>query len=123
MINPAGTVSQGVVNYLVRIDLSPTKDPLKIDMTSNGRVILDRHANVLAVPGAAIRTDPKGGYYVNVLDSAGEAQRVDVTTGYTDGGVTEVSGNLQPGERVYLSQPPVRQTGGPNFFGIRLGGG
>ena len=56
LINPAGTVSQGVVNYLVRADLDPTKDPLKIDMTANGRVILDEHANVLAVPGAAIRT-------------------------------------------------------------------
>ena len=123
LINPAGTVSQGVVNYLVRIDLNPTKDPLKLDMTANGRVILDEHANVLAVPGAAIRTDPQGGYYVDVLDSAGEAQRVDVTTGYSDGDLTEVSGNLQPGDRVYLSQPPVRQTGGPNLFGIRLGGG
>jgi HlyD family secretion protein len=123
LINPAGTVSQGVVNYLVRIDLNPTQDPLKLDMTANGRVILDEHANVLAVPSAAVRTDPKGGYYVNVLDAAGEAQRVDVATGYTDGSLTEVSGNLQPGDRVYLSQPPVRQTGGPNLFGIRLGGG
>ena len=70
LINPAGTVSQGVVNYLVRADLNPTKSPLKIDMTANGRVVLDTHSNVLAVPGAAIRTDPKGGYYVNVIDTA-----------------------------------------------------
>jgi HlyD family secretion protein len=123
LINPAGTVSQGVVNYLVSIDLNPTQDPLKLDMTANGRVILDEHANVLAVPGAAIRTDPQGGYYVNVLDAAGEAQRIDVTTGYSDGDLTEVAGDLQPGDRVYLSQPPARQTGGPNVFGIRLGGG
>jgi HlyD family secretion protein len=123
VINPAGTVSQGVVNYLVRADLKPTQAPLKIDMTANGRVILDMHRNVLAVPGAAIRTDPKGGYYVNVVDTTGNAVRVDVTTGYTDGGETEVSGDLQPGDRVYLSTPPTRQSGGPNLFGIRLGGG
>ena len=124
LINPAGTVSQGVVNYLVRADLNPTKDPLKIDMTANGRVILDTHRNVLAVPGGAIRTDPKGGYYVNVVDTNGAALRVDVTTGYSDGGLTEVSGDLQPGDRVYLSEPPLRQQGGgPNLFGIRLGGG
>ena len=55
VINPAGTVSQGVVNYLVRVDLDPTKDPLRIDMTANGRVILDTHANVLAVPVRRIR--------------------------------------------------------------------
>jgi multidrug efflux pump subunit AcrA (membrane-fusion protein) len=124
LINPAGTVSQGVVNYLVRIDLNPTQDPLKLDMTANGRVILDTHHNVLAVPGAAIRSDPKGGYYVNIVDANGEPFRVDVTTGFTDGSLTEVSGDLQPGDRVYLSQPPVRQQGGgPNLFGIRLGGG
>lgn len=123
LINPAGTVSQGVVNYLVRADLKPTKDPLKIDMTANGRIILDMHSNVLAVPGAAVRADPKGGYYVNVMDTTGDAVRVDVTTGYSDGGLTEVSGDLQPGDRVYLSAPPTRQGGGPNLFGIRLGGG
>ncbi len=123
LIAPAGTVSQGVVNYLVRIDLNSTKDPLKIDMTANGRVILDTHSNVLAVPGAAVRTDPKGGYYVNVLDSSGAAQRVDVTTGFTDSDLTEVTGNLQPGERVYLSEPPAPQARGTNLFGIRLGGG
>jgi HlyD family secretion protein len=124
LINPAGTVSQGVVNYLVRADLNPTKSPLKIDMTANGRVVLDTHSNVLAVPGAAIRTDPKGGYYVNVLDTAtGEPVRVDVTTGFTDGGLTEVSGDLQPGDRVYLSTPPAtQQRGGPGLFGIRIGG-
>ncbi len=123
LINPAGTVSQGVVNYLVRADLNPTKSPLKIDMTANGRVVLDMHSNVLAVPGAAIRTDPKGGYYVNVLDTTGNAVRVDVTTGFTDGGLTEVSGDLQPRDQVYLSAPPTRATGGTNLFGIRLGGG
>jgi HlyD family secretion protein len=125
LMNPAGTVSQGVVNYLVSADLNPTRTPLKIDMTANGRIILDEHSNVLAVPGAAVRSDPKGGYYVNVLDTAtGEPVRVDVTTGYTDGGLTEVSGDLQPGDRVYLSQPPAQQQrgGGPGLFGIRIGG-
>jgi HlyD family secretion protein len=124
LINPAGTVSQGVVNYLVRIDLNPTQDPLKLDMTANGRVILDTHPNVLAVPGAAIRSDPKGGYYVNIVDTNGDPFRVDVITGYSDGSLTEVNGDLQSGDRVYLNEPPVRQQGGgPNLFGIRLGGG
>ena len=123
IVNPAGTVSQGVVNYLVRIDLNPTKDPVKLDMTANGRVILDTHQNVMAVPAAAIRTDPKGGYYVNIVDSNGDPFRVDVTTGYTDGNLTEVNGDLQPGDRVYLSQPPATpQRGGPGLFGIRIGG-
>jgi len=120
-IDPAGTISQGVVYYNVRVNLDPTQDPLLADMSANVRVILDTHANVLAVPGGAVRSDNKG-YYVNVVGANGDAQRVDVTTGYTDGDLTEVSGNLQRGEQVYISEPPARQQGGFNLFGIRLGG-
>ncbi len=122
-INPAGTVSQGVVNYLVNVDLNPTTAALKLDMSANTRIILDQHTNVLAVPGAAVRTDAQG-YYVTAMDQSGNSQRVDVTTGYTDSGLTEVSGNLQAGERVYLSAPPTQQQNrGVNLFGVRLGGG
>ncbi|MBI5564413.1 MAG: efflux RND transporter periplasmic adaptor subunit [Chloroflexi bacterium] len=122
-INPAGTVSQGVVNYGVQVDLDPAKAALRIDMTANVRIILDTHADVLAVPGGAIRSDPAtNGYYVNVVNDSGEAQRVDVVTGYTDGDLTEISGDVQPGAQVYLSEPPAQQQGGFNMFAIRAGG-
>jgi HlyD family secretion protein len=122
-IYPAGTVSQGVVNYFVNVDLQPTTATLKLDMSANTRIILDEHANVLAVPGAAVRSDAQG-YYVNVEDQSGNPTRVDVTTGFTDGNLTEVSGNLQPGERVYLSEPPAQQQNrGFGLFGVRVGGG
>jgi HlyD family secretion protein len=121
-IDPAGTVNQGVVYYLTRVNLDPAQEPLLLDMTSNVQVIIDTHANVLAVPGSAIRSEPQGGYYVNVVDANGEALRVDVTTGYTDGDLTEVSGDLQRGEQVYLSEPPVRQQQGSGLFGgLRIG--
>jgi RND family efflux transporter MFP subunit len=124
-IDPAGTVSQGVVNYLVNVDLNPTTTTLRMDMSANVRIILDEHSNVLAVPGGAVRQDAQG-YYVNTVDqTTGNAVRVNVTTGYTDGNLTEVSGNLQPNERVYISAPPAAQArgGGLNLFGLRLGGG
>jgi HlyD family secretion protein len=122
-IDPAGTVSQGVVNYLVNVNLNPTTAMLRLDMTANVRIIRDTHANVLAVPGGAIRQD-KQGYYVNTVDpTTGNAVRVNVTTGYTDGDLTEVEGNLQPGERVYISAPPTQTRGGGfSPFGIRVGG-
>jgi HlyD family secretion protein len=123
-INPSATVSQGVVNYLVNVDLNPTTATLRLDMSANVRIILETHANVMAVPGGAIRSDAQG-YYVNVVDQSGtDATRIDVTTGLTDGDLTEVSGNLQPNEAVYISAPPTRQQGGGfGLFGIRLGGG
>ena len=122
-IDPAGTISQGVVNYAVRVDLDPTEASLRIDMTANVRVILDTHAGVLAVPGGAIRNDGNV-YYVNVVDANGQAQRVDVTTGYTDGDLTEVSGDLQEGQSVYIGEPAQteQQQSGFNLFGIRIGG-
>jgi HlyD family secretion protein len=116
-IDPAGTVNQGVVYYKTRIDLDPTDEPLLIDMTANARIILDTHADVLAVPGGAIRSDPQGGYYINVVTEDGTAQRVDVTTGYTDGDLTEVSGDLQLGQLVFLSEPTTQpQQQGAGMF-------
>jgi HlyD family secretion protein len=123
-IDPAGTISNGVVNYTIRITLDPTEAALRTNMTSDARVVLDTHSNVLAVPGTAIRQDATG-YYVNVVGSDGTAQRVDVTTGYTDGDQTEVTGNLQAGEQVYISEPTTtsqQQGPGLNLFGLRIGG-
>jgi multidrug efflux pump subunit AcrA (membrane-fusion protein) len=123
-IDPAGTVSNGVVNYTVRITLDPTEATLRTNMTADARIILDTHSNVLAVPGGAIRQDAKG-YYVNVVGTDETAQRVDVTTGYTDGDLTEVAGNLQAGQQVYISEPTStqqQQPGGMNLFGLRIGG-
>ena len=124
-IDPAGTVSNGVVNYKVRVDLDPTEAALRTDMTANVQVILDTHTDVLAVPGTAIRSDTSGGYYVNVVGADGTAQRVDVTTGYTDGELTEVSGEMQDGQTIYLGEPTTtttQQQRGLNLFGLRIGG-
>jgi HlyD family secretion protein len=124
-IDPAGTVSNGVVNYLVRVELDPAEAALRSDMTANVQVILDTHTDVMAVPGTAIRSDGQD-YYVNVVGDDGSAQRVDVTTGYTDGELTEVSGELQAGQTVYISEPTTttqqQQGRGLNLFGLRIGG-
>jgi HlyD family secretion protein len=125
-IAPAGTVSNGVVNYKVRVNLDPTEAPLRSEMTANVQMILDTHSDVLAVPGTAIRSDEQG-YYVNIVGSDGTAQRIDVTTGYTDGNLTEVSGAVQEGQTIYLGEPTTTTTTqsqgrGLNLFGIRIGG-
>lgn len=124
-ISPAGTVSNGVVNYTVRVDLDPVTATLRNDMTSSVSVIVGTHANVLAVPGGAIRSDTKGGYYVNVVQTDGTAKQVPVTTGYTDGTLTEVAGEIQQGQQVYISEPTTTTTTqqrGLNLFGMRIGG-
>jgi len=57
-----GTVSQGVVNYKVRVNLKPTDAPVLIDMTANASILGERHENVLAVPSTAVRTSNFGGF-------------------------------------------------------------
>jgi HlyD family secretion protein len=119
-IDPAGTISQGVVYYKTRIDLDPTTEPLLIDMTANPRIVIDTHTDVLAVPGGAVRSDPQGGYYVNVFEADGTARRVAVTTGFTDGDLTEVTGILQPGQQVFLSEPTTQATMQRGPLGVPL---
>ena len=122
-ISPAGTVSNGVVNYTVRVDLDPVTATLRNDMTSSVSVIIGTHANVLAVPGGAIRSATEGGYYVNVVQTDGTAKQVPVKTGYTDGTLTEVAGEIQAGQQVYISEPTTTtQQRGLNLFGMRIGG-
>jgi HlyD family secretion protein len=124
-ISPAGTVSNGVVNYTVRVDLEPVTATLRNDMTSSVSVVVGTHANVLAVPGGAIRSGSEGGYYVNVVQADGTARQVPVTTGYTDGTLTEVAGEIQAGQQVYISEPTITTTTqqrGLNLFGMRIGG-
>jgi HlyD family secretion protein len=122
-VDPAGTINQGVVYYSVRVDLDLAEAALRLDMTANVRIILDTHADVLAVPGGALRSDGNV-YYVNVVGADSLPQRVDVTTGYTDGDLTEVSGDLEEGQQVYIGEPSTTEAQQPglNLFGIRIGG-
>ncbi len=61
-IDPAGTVSSGVVNYNVRVDLDPTEAPLRLDMTANASILVATRENVLAVPTTAIQEPGQGGF-------------------------------------------------------------
>ncbi|CAG0928943.1 Macrolide export protein MacA [Thermoflexales bacterium] len=129
-IDPAGTVSNGVVNYSVRVNLDPTDAPLKLDMTANAALIGEQHENVLAVPTTAIRSGramnrgnaqsgetgaTPSSNMVMVLEN-GQPRPVPVTVGMTAGDLTEVSGDLQEGDQVLIvttsSSSNIDQPGG-----------
>ena len=114
-IDPAGQVVQGVVNFNVRIDLDPTEAPIKLDMTTNTRIMGESHANVLAVPISAIRSATDGTQFVIVINQQNAQRNVTVKTGLTQGKLTEVSGDLQVGEQVLINQ--VTRPTGFNPFG------
>lgn len=96
-IDPAGTISQGVVNYNVHVNLDPTDVPVRLDMTANAMIIAETRQNVLAVPNAAIQTGGFGG------------NRQGGTGGFTGQGgqaVTNTPGgaNVQSGQAVTNTQ-------------------
>ncbi len=129
-IDPNGTISSGVVNYKVRVNLDATEAALKLNMTANASIIGEKHENVLAVPTKAIHSVSTGqtqtsqinntvqsgqtisntqsgpqriqGSFVLVLEN-GQPRPVQVTAGMTAGDLTEVSGNLSEGDLVLVS--------------------
>ena len=125
MVAPKGTVTQGVVNFPVTIDLNmenlpsgpgPEGTGVLLEMTANVRIIQETRQDVLLVPLEAIRRDgPRE--YVLVSDSSGQPRRVQVVTGQFEGGQVEVQGDLQEGEQVLLSEG-AETTQRPGGFGM-----
>jgi RND family efflux transporter MFP subunit len=115
-IDPSGMVSNGVVNYSVRVNLDPSDAALKLDMTANASLIGEKAENVLAVPTTAIRSGRamnRGTAQSGTTDTAtasnmvlvlkdGQPRPVPVTLGMTAGDLTEVSGDLQAGDEVLI---------------------
>ncbi|MBI5564176.1 MAG: HlyD family efflux transporter periplasmic adaptor subunit, partial [Chloroflexi bacterium] len=121
-IDPVGTVSNGVVNYGVRVNLDATAAALKLDMTTNASIIGEKHENVLAVPTTAIRTargnqgsstaqttqvvsstqPMMSGSFVLVVKD-GQPRPVQVTPGMTADDYTEITGDVQEGDLVLVS--------------------
>lgn len=66
-IDTIGTVTQGVVNYGVKIALDIPDDRIKPGMSVSASIITNVKIDVLSVPNSAVKTS--GSSYVEVLDS------------------------------------------------------
>jgi len=121
-IAPAADNSNGVVTYAVRVSF-PDNDPkVKVGMTADMDIVTARKDGVLLVPNTALL--PKGtGRVVQVpaTDAQGRPatpREVEVTTGLSDGTLTEILSGLSEGDQV-IALPDngvVRQSRG-GFFG------
>jgi RND family efflux transporter MFP subunit len=65
-ISATGTKEQGVVSYDIKISLEEENKDIKPDMSVDAEIIVDKKANVLLVPSAAVKKD-KGGNYVEIV--------------------------------------------------------
>jgi multidrug efflux pump subunit AcrA (membrane-fusion protein) len=122
-IAPAADNSNGVVTYAVRVSF-PDNDPkVKVGMTADLDIVTARKDDVLLVPNTALL--PKGAgrvVQVPMTDAQGRPttpREVEVTTGLSDGTMTEILSGLNEGDQVIAlpdSGAPRKAGGGlPGF--------
>ena len=111
-IAPSGSVSNGVVNYSVRVNLDPTEAPLLLDMTADASLVGEKHENVLAVPTKAIHTA-----------SAGQTRSVSQisNTVQSDQPITNTQGGPAGPQRMTGSFVMVLENGQPHPVQVTVG--
>jgi HlyD family secretion protein len=124
-IGPVGTVTSGVVNYVVTVALTKPNAAVMPGMTATASITVDQRQDVLMVPNRAVKT--QGNQHVVTLLFEGNQIPAIVKTGLTNDTNTEIlsasSANgqavqLQEGDTLVLN-PTTTTTSG----GLRGGGG
>jgi HlyD family secretion protein len=122
----AGTTTQGVVNYPVKVVLDgstelaevPTDATVRPGMTANVIIVVAQRENVLLIPVRAIKT--VGNAKTVTVLAAGKQTQVNVTVGYSDDAQAEVTSGLNEGDTVIIQPTTKTNNGG---FGGPPGGG
>ncbi len=103
-IDPSATTSDGVVNYKIKVSISdPTGlHQIRPGMNANMTITAWDHANVVAVPKAALITKGDGAYVNFVTDEKkGKYTPRKIETGQTgDGELVEVTSGLSSGDAI-----------------------
>ena len=116
-VDTIGTVTQGVVNYNVKIVFDTQDERVKSGMSASASIITDQKFNVALVEGSAIKSDGDLSY-VEVLEnvdssSINQAYSTGVTSvtapvkkyvqiGLADGTNTEITQGLEEGNQIII---------------------
>ena len=111
-INNIGTVSQGVVNYSVKIVFDTQDERIRPGMSVNATIITDVKQNVLLVPNSAVKTTGNNSY-VEILEgntastttNAGIVSKTppkqqQIEIGLSNDSYTEIVSGLKEGDTV-----------------------
>ncbi len=111
-VSPVGTITQGVVDFVVTIELTDADQDVKAGMTAAVNIVVNQLADVLLVPNRAVRLI-QGERVVYILRN-GQAEAVPIVLGASSETHSEViEGDLQVGDAVILNPPTVFQQDGP----------
>lgn len=101
-IDPAATVVQDVVSYVVKFRLDRVDIRVKEGMTANIDIVTARKDTVLLVPFRAL-TKENGKTFAQLKQVDGTQKKIEVTTGIEgDDGLTEILSGLKEGDVVAL---------------------
>ncbi|MCX6752514.1 MAG: efflux RND transporter periplasmic adaptor subunit [Candidatus Nomurabacteria bacterium] len=135
-IDSLGTVSQGVVNYGVKISFDTNDDRVKPGMSVDAKIITKVEQNVLTVPNSAVKTQG-GTSYVQMFDTALPAPATGiqgsvspipptnqtVEVGISDTTSTEIVSGLKEGDEIVTKTitSTTKATTTPSILGAATG--
>ena len=105
-IAPTSTIVNGVVSYSVRVVLTNPDPALKIGMTANAAVVLDKRDNALLAPNWAIRRDRASGKSFLTVREADKTREVEIQTGLRNDTFSEVVSGANEGMNVIAPLAP-----------------
>jgi HlyD family secretion protein len=111
-IDAVGTVTQGVVDYTIKIAFATDNNQIKPGMSVSAAIVTDLAQDVLTVPNSAVKTI-NGASYVSVFNpplagsdtstgavSAVAPQQVPVQVGLSNDTLTQITSGLKEGDQV-----------------------
>lgn len=112
-IGMIGSVSQGVVNYPVTVQVMDTDQNIRPGMTASVTIIVDQVEDALLVPNKAIRTSG-GQQYVTVMFE-GQQINIPVTVGLVGDSMSEITNDqLLEGDAVVVNGSTTSATASSN---------
>ncbi len=114
-VSPVGSANQGVVDFVVTVELVEPDEAVKPGMTAAVNVIVDQLNDVLLVPNRAVRV-VEGERVVYVLVD-GKPEPVEIKLGASSDTMSEVlESELKVGDPIILNPPTVFDQNGPPPF-------
>ncbi len=100
-IDPAATLIDGVPKYRIMLDFNEVEETMKIGMTGDVDIVIERRDEVLTIPGRAIIRNADDEKIVRVLKN-GEVTEHVVTTGLETDTDIEILSGVEEGEQIVV---------------------
>ena len=99
-IDSIGTVTQGVVNYTVKIIFNNQDDRVKPGMSVSVSIITDIRQDALVIPNSAIKQQRDTSYVEIYVGDTEEPLRQNVQTGISNDTMTEIISGIKEGDKI-----------------------